>query len=176
MAPEIRTRIGPLLLIAISFSAACAFAQGFPPAEPQHTGPNNIAEANRDAFEQQEAQRLENINRQIVTNEQLQWYRGGPNIVAGRYVYRDPPGLSYVYATGRRGILGGYRQSRWIVSSDPFTPWPYVPGDIWGWQDTNRVRQPIGRREIQTGPNRWESFPIYEEPIAPAPVTDRREF
>jgi hypothetical protein len=29
------------------------------------------------------------------------------------------------------------------------------------------VRQPIGQQQIQTGPNRWESHPVYDPPLAP---------
>jgi len=53
-----------------------------------------------------------------------------------------------------------------------FEPWPYVPGDIWGYRYYDGARQSIGQRQVQTAPDRWESFPVYAPPAAPvsAPV------
>jgi hypothetical protein len=40
-----------------------------------------------------------------------------------------------------------------------------VPGDIYGYYFPPYVRQSIGQRQIQTGPNRWESHPVYPEDV-----------
>ena len=60
--------------------------------------------------------------------------------------------------------------SRW---DDPWGDvgygWPYGVGRIYGYGYYDAVRQPIGRREVQTGPNRWESFPVYAEDMLPDP-------
>lgn len=167
----------PIAAAAILLLHGHSFAQEFEPR------PYDTIQASEDAYQYHEAQRQASIDRQIATNQQLQWYRGAPNAFAGQYVYRDPPSLSFAYATGRRGIFGGFRQRQVVVTGDIFTPWPYIPGDIWGTYDSGYVRQSIGRREVQTGPNRWESHPIYgeeleREPLVPArpTITDRREF
>jgi hypothetical protein len=39
-----------------------------------------------------------------------------------------------------------------------------VPGDIWGYQHIPPSRQSIGQVQMQTGPNRWESRPVYATP------------
>jgi hypothetical protein len=180
MTGQFNRRIFTLLTVAAAILPLPAniLAQEFAPQRPY-----DGIQASEDAYHYHEAQRRANIDRQIATNEQLQWYRGVPNAYAGQYVYRDPPSLSFAYATGRRGIFGGFRQQQVVVTGDIFTPWAYIPGDIWGTYDSGYARQPIGRREVQTGPNRWESHPIYREeiqrePLEPArpTITGRREF
>lgn len=136
-------------------------------AAAQDAPPYGGLEAATDSLAPHEAQRQDNINRQLQTIDQLQWWRGLPPRGAGVYVERYPPSLDYIYVTGRRGLFGGYRERVYFGTSDIFTPWPYVPGDIWSPIDDRSVRQPIGQRQIQTGPNRWESHPVYAEPIRP---------
>lgn len=41
-----------------------------------------------------------------------------------------------------------------------------VPADPIGAFYSNPVRQPIGQRQVQTGENRWESYPIYSPEIS----------
>lgn len=62
---------------------------------------------------------------------------------------------------------------------DPFEPWPAVPGDIWGYPQNERVRQPIGHESGQVGPDRWIYRPLYAEdveggPAVPEPVAPPR--
>jgi len=41
-----------------------------------------------------------------------------------------------------------------------------VPGDVWGYPAYYQpARQPIGQQQTQTGPNRWESHPVYDPPL-----------
>jgi hypothetical protein len=144
------------LLIAVFASAAPLYAQaGF--------------DAGDEAYRAGEARRLQQINRQLSAIDQMRWWRGWSSsapLSAGRY----PPSLDYIYATGRRGLFGRYRERVVYGAYDIFEPWPIVPGDIWGSDDAGSVRQPIGQRQIQTGPNRWESYPIYREPLPPLPT------
>lgn len=58
---------------------------------------------------------------------------------------------------------------------DPFEPWPPISGDIWGYPLNERVRQPIGHQSGQTGPNRWNYRPLYEEDVEalPSPEPDQ---
>lgn len=54
----------------------------------------------------------------------------------------------------------------------PFEPWVSEPGDIWGYPQDERVRQPIGHESGQTGPNRWNYRPIYPEDVETLPAPD----
>jgi hypothetical protein len=76
------------------------------------------------------------------------------------------------------GLIGRFRERVWFGGGDIFEPWPIVAGDIWGYPFFDPIPQPIGQRQIQTGPNRWESHPVYAAPagplpIAPPPAADR---
>lgn len=52
---------------------------------------------------------------------------------------------------------------------DPFEPFPPISGDIWGYPLDERVRQPIGHQSGQTGPDRWNYRPLYEEDVESLP-------
>ncbi len=125
--------------------------------------------AGAEAYLNAEAQRRQNIARQLGHVEQLTWSLGLPNRTDGVVWYRDPPSLDYWYAYGRPAAA---LYSRRLVagSADVFEPWPRVPGDIFGYPDPAPVRQPIGHISSQTGPNRWEYHPIYAEDLAPQPA------
>lgn len=155
----------------------------------------------QDAYRYHEAMRLGNINTQLGLINQMKWYSALPAINGamgtttwygggGPGYYRDPPSLDYLYATGRRSAYGNGDYGRGLTplygggySRDIFSPWPYVPGDIYGYQWYDPVPQSIGQRQIQTGPNRWESHPVYADspPVdappaaAPAPIRERAE-
>ncbi len=122
------------------------------------------------------ARGLNAVRMQLDLIEQMKWYSGLPAYESGGSVYRDPPSLDYIYAMGRRRARDDYGRRVWPGHPDIFEPWPYVPGDIWGYQWYVPIRQPIGRVEIQTSPNRWESHPLYvDEPprlIEVAPSAD----
>jgi hypothetical protein len=124
--------------------------------------------AGAEAYLDAEAQRRQNIARQLGHVEQLTWSLGLPNRTDGVVWYRDPPSLDYWYAYGRpAGAL--YSRRLAAASADVFEPWPRLPGDIFGYPDPAPVRQPIGHISSQTGPNRWEYHPIYAEDLAPPP-------
>ena len=137
--------------------------------------PYDGLDAGRDAYELQEAERQRQIGRQLNTIDQMKWYSGiSPRYDDYTVYYRSPPSLNYAYATGQRGIFGVSPRVRGVWPYDIFKPWPYIPGDIWGYQWNDSVRQPIGQRQVQTGPNRWESHPVYATPPIPfAPLASR---
>ena len=114
-------------------------------------------QASRDAHAYAEARRVDAINRQLGWNEllKIQAATGEPNTL-----YYRP-----------------YVPLRWDTPWVDASHWPYGVGRIYGYGFYDTVPQPIGRREVQTGPNRWESFPVYAEdvvqpaiPLAPAKV------
>jgi hypothetical protein len=133
-----------------------------------------------------DAQRYHETLRQRATDRQLgligdmQWYSGLPTWYGGNtYVYR-PFSLDHLYAYGPGRSRAGPWRDGYV-----FAPWPYVPGDIWGYQHEQPVRQSLGQRQVQIGPNRWESHPVYadtdspDNPVAapetiPAPKLPRR--
>ena len=106
-------------------------------------------QASRDAQAYWDARRVDAVNRQLGWNELFKWRAatGAPETIY------DAP----------------YVPQRWDAWGNG--GWPYAIGRIDGYGFYDAVRQPIGRREVQTGPNRWESFPIYaedvERPVAP---------
>ena len=83
--------------------------------------------------------------------------------------------LDYTYAYGAGPLWGGYGQS-WAGPLAVFSPWPYVPGNIYGYPAYYQpARQPIGQQQLQAGPNRWESHPVYDPPLTmfqPLPPVD----
>ena len=83
--------------------------------------------------------------------------------------------LDFVYGYGVNPAWSGWRQGATGPLS-VFEPWPYVAGDIWGYRAYYQpARQPIGQVQTQTGPNRWESHPIYNPPLTayqPLPPVD----
>jgi hypothetical protein len=69
--------------------------------------------------------------------------------------------------------IGLNQQMRWrwtgLSSFYPgaFEAWPMIPGDIWGYPlPIFNVRQSIGQRSYQAGPNRWISEPVYPEDLS----------
>lgn len=122
-----------LLMSCMVFATGIAFAQ-----EPQHVAPYDSLQAGLDSYAYGEALRQEKIARQLNANDQMRWWRGQP---AAGDAYRYPPSLDYIYVTGRRGLFGRYRERVYFGSRDIFTPWPVVPGDIWGTADTSTARE-----------------------------------
>lgn len=179
--------------IAISLRLSCVgiglwVATYVSPAGAQYsTGGYTPIESGLDAYRYHEGMRLGNIRTQLGLIDQMKWYSALPAVnsalgtaawygAGGQGYFRDPPSLDYLYATGRRSAYGYGAWGRGLTplygggySRDIFSPWPYVPGDIYGYQWYNPVPQSIGQRQIQTGPNRWESHPVYASPPLVAP-------
>jgi hypothetical protein len=137
-------------------------------------------QAGADAYETAEEQRRERIDDQLYLNDAMRARYGWP--LASESVvwygnargYGRPLGIDYAYAyssdplPGRRGGRL-YFERYWSPPLSVFEPWPYVPGDIYGYNFPPVIRQSIGQRQGQTGPNRWESHPVYADELSAAP-------
>ena len=148
-----RTIVVVVLAITLAFSAASSLiADEF--ASP--LGPYDGPQAGLDAYALGEARRLDAINRQLGWNELFKWQAATQRSSS---IYYDP----YI-----PGFDAGIGDGGWIPSALDYRP-------IWGYGYFETVRQPIGQRQVQTGANRWESFPIYideDGPAIAAPVID----
>jgi hypothetical protein len=143
--------------------------------------PYDSIQAGYDAYRLAEERRRADLAHQIYVNDQVRYWAGlpttrgetvyyydvgGPASYAGAAFYGaatpllPPATLEYTYAYGRRGLLGRYRGSLTVFES-----WPFVPDDLYGYRYYTPVRQPIGQHQEQTGPDRWESHPVYDPPL-----------
>jgi hypothetical protein len=122
-----------------------------------------------------ERQRREAIDRQLQTIETIQWYNAWYDAWGRHYARRYA--LPYIYAYAPPFAA---RRAHWAtegyVPAPPFTPWPFVPGDIYGYPYTPRVEQPEGHEKVWTGPNSYIYRPRYKEPppdvSPPAPMPE----
>lgn len=87
-----------------------------------------------------EAARQAAVRRQVELNDVLRWRSGFPP-ANGAYYYPTIPLLSE----------------------------PLPKGWLWlrPWRNDFAARQPVGRMQVQTGPDRWESHPVYAAPPLP---------
>jgi hypothetical protein len=147
--------------------------------EPQFPKKYSTLDAGRDAYERAERKRRENINRQVQTIDDIAWYQAWPGS------YRWPPSLASIYADpyryapgpgglARRAISRAFRAPLPWSYGPVFEPWPFVPGDIWGYPYVDRVEQPLGHKTIQTGPNSYIYRPFYARDLAAQEVPSER--
>lgn len=122
--------------------------------------PYDGIQAGKDAHAYWEARRRDAINRQLGWNE---FYKYRAAWDRPYTIYYDP------YVPG--GYLHG-DVAPWgpLALWDGASPWPYARGRIIGYGFYDTVPQPIGQRHIQTGPNRWESHPVYADDVFPKDV------
>jgi hypothetical protein len=151
-------------------------------AQEVRSRPYDGIQAGLDAFSLAEEQRRANLAAQIQTNDAVRAAAGLPT-TRGETIYYyggySPYGVipwdaAYAYGYSRSGLFGR-RTTVYGYGGPVFTPWPYVPGDIYGYRTVPTVRQPIGQRQEQTGENRWESHPVYDPPVPayrPLPPVD----
>jgi hypothetical protein len=146
-----------------------------------------------DAYRLAEQQRQANVSQQLYLNDQLRAWNGVPPSGASTTFYgygaptwsgytpatagyapaagplnSIPPqaNLNYAYGYGYTRPLGAVA-TPW-GSLSVFEPWPYVPGDIYGYPYVPQpARQPIGRYEVHTSPTHWESQPVYAPSLPP---------
>ena len=122
--------------------------------------------------------RAEETGREAV-NRQLQL----ADDIRGMNTWAPTPyraSLPYIYGYAPRAARRVERAFERRV--DPvFTPWPRVPGDIYGYPYYPSVKQPIGHEKIWTSPNSYVYRPKYApstpqpaRPAAPAPTPARR--
>lgn len=153
-------------LVAAMLLSRVAFGQ-------QTARPYDGIQAGYDAYQLGEEKRQRNIGQQIYLNDRMRaWttplatygYGYGPYLST----YGVPPASrDYAYAYGNSPGLyyPGYGSRYAARPLTVFEPWPYVPGDIWGDFYTPPLRQPVAQVQSQTGPNRWESHPVYSPPL-----------
>lgn len=142
-------------------------------------------QAGLDAYQLAEERRQANLQAQIAANDAARAAAGLPTTRSETIYYYNgysPYGVvpwdaayayggTFGYAT--TGIFG--RRAVSISTGPVFTPWPYVPGDIYGYRTYPQVRQPIGQRQVQIDENTWESHPVYDPPLPqhrPLPPVD----
>lgn len=183
-----------LATLVVGFALApLAVAQQVTSPQPQAVSrPYDGIQAGLDAFRLGEEQRQANVSQQLFFNDQMRFWNGYPTsgVNAIYYGYLSPgamlaygygapvmtrANLDFVYGYGVNPAWSGWGQGATGPLS-VFSPWPYVPGDIWGYRAYYQpARQPIGQVQTQTGPNRWESHPIYSPPLTayqPLPPVD----
>jgi hypothetical protein len=180
--------------VAVAIFVASAGIAGVAAAQqPVVIGrPYDGIQAGLDAFRLAEEKRQVAVAQQLFLNDQMRFWNGYPTS-RGETIYYGYPSpaamyaygfaapsaplanLDYAYAYGAGPLWGGFRRS-WAGPLAVFQPWPYVPGDIYGYRAHYQpARQPIGQTQMQTGPNRWESHPVYDPPLTeyrPLPPVD----
>jgi hypothetical protein len=118
-------------------------------------------QAGAESYGRAEAERQAAVRRQVQLNDLMRWRVGLP----------PANGVFYAPLPVRPWIAPGYG------FSDPYEAWgqvvfpyPGIYADALAYRAVPASRQPVGRIGVQTGPNRWESRPVYAAPIpAPAP-------
>jgi hypothetical protein len=162
-------RVSRLTLIAVVaglFVSRLALSQ-------QPVRPYDGIQAGYDAYQLGEEKRQRNVGQQIYLNDRMRalttplaTYGYGYGPYASTYGVM-PASRDYAYAYGNSPGLyyPGYGSRYSGRPLTVFEPWPYVPGDIWGDFYTPPLRQPVAQVQSQTGPNRWESHPVYNPPL-----------
>jgi len=150
---EMFSRRGCAWTLSLLFScASIAAAQDAAPP----TRPYDGIQAGLDAFRLAEEKRQGAASQQLFLNDQLKYWSGIPTS-RGETIY-------YGYASPAAFPAYGFGA-------------PVMPGYIYGYPYYPFVpfRQSIGQQQVQTGPNRWESHPIYDPPLTeyrPTPPVD----
>jgi hypothetical protein len=143
-----------------------------PAQEARAQRPYDGIQAGFDAWQLGEERRQAAVAEQLRTSDDLKFWSGLPTSrgeVLEEYLPPAPyvvPGYAeYGYEYGARGPLRRtqVRERVW-VAPPAVGPLPYGPRYTVG-SAPPLVRQPVGRVEMQTGPNRWESHPVYDPPL-----------
>ena len=147
MQPTIRSLVPASALLAATL-ATCWFVH---PAPAYGQGPLlTPQQAGRESYWYFESQRQANVQRQLGWIDTTRWLNGLPNRYTG---LRNSPSLAAIYSGATTGLVpGGY----------VFEPWPYVPGDIYGFQWDDLGSQPIGNDVVFAGPNRYSYRAVYD--------------
>ncbi len=141
----------------------------------QQPRPYDGIQAGLDAFRLAEEQRQARVAQQLAQADQFKFWAGLPTSRGETIYYGYPPAYAALPRANRDYLYAyGYGRSGYRPLT-VFEPWPFVPGDIYGYVDYRPLRQPLGQWQGQTGPNRWESHPVYDPPLAdyrPLPPVD----
>jgi hypothetical protein len=148
------------LVVLLAFGAQSLHAQS--PAPPR---PYDGIQAGLDAFRLAEEQRQIAAGRQLELNDALKFRAGLPTSRAlAEYGYAVPPAGALwdePYPFTGRWYWDEIRFRHAIGSAAWFGPWPHASGSAYA----PPIRQPVGQAQTQTGPNRWESHPVYDPPL-----------
>jgi hypothetical protein len=137
--------------------------------------------AGQQAYQEFEGQRRAAASGQIELNQilrnRLPW-----SSPYGDTIYYAPPGYGYGggYSSYGYGVTMhrpyGYQPQNYLGLTAAFGPGAYLPyPSLFAYSYVPPpIRQPIGTRQVQTGPRRWESFPVYGDEETP-PVAAPRE-
>jgi hypothetical protein len=123
--------------------ATALLALASPSLSLAQSRPYDGIQAGLDAFRLAEEQRQTLASYQLTLNDHLKFWSGMPTS-RGETIY-------YGYASP---AYAGYVPGSLLIY--PLYP-TYYPV----------ARQPIGQRQEQTAPNRWESHPVYDPPLTP---------
>jgi hypothetical protein len=132
--------------------------------------------AGHDAYQEFEGQRRAAAGAQIELNQilrnRLPW-----SSPYGDTIYYAPPAYGYGsgYSSYGYGVTMhrpyGYSPQNYLGLTAAFGPGAYIPyPSLFAYSYVAPpIRQPIGMRQVQTGPRRWESYPVYgDEPVPEA--------
>ena len=143
--------------------------------------------AGQQAYQEFEGQRRAAAGAQIELNQilrnRLPW-----SSPYGDTIYYAPPGYGGGYSSLGYSSLGygvtlhrpyGYSPQNYLGATYAFGPGTYIPyPSLFAYSYVPPpIRQPIGMRQVQTGPRRWESHPVYADdapPPTPPAVAPRR--
>lgn len=143
--------------------------------------------AGQEAWQQAEAERRAAVGAQVELNQ----------IMRNRLPWSSPYGETIYYAPPGYAVAGGYSTpwgtgltmhraysdspQGYLGATAAFGPGTYIPyPSLFAYAyPPPPLRKPIGQRQVQTGPRRWESYPIYAEdseaspPVAGPPLAPR---
>lgn len=140
-----------VLAVALAIPAARAEERGEVVYPPAYDG----FQAGRDAQAYAEARRRDAINRQLGWNE---LFKARAAAAQSGATYYEP----YLPYAPNAPYAPAFDAPYWMDA--------YGYGRIYGYGFYDAVPQPIGRRQVQTGPNRWESHPVYAEDVIKRPA------
>ncbi len=156
--------MGRLLFLILVTGVTCTVSAQ-PPDSKRAAPPSHYTafDAMAESYQRGDARRRWLVGRQIALIQDQRRWNGLPPTVP---LCRTGPDRVSFYAYG----------NQWDLPSclPAFEPWPYVPGYVWGYQFDDPAPQPIDRRQVQTGPGRWVSYPVYPgEPADGEPLEER---
>lgn len=124
--------------------------------------PYDGIQAGFDAYRLGEERRRSDFQQQLNLNEDLRAWSAPRSWPSETMWYGDAAWPAY------GGWGSPYDYGYGYGSAAPVRgAWPYGLGGFARPTYATPYRQPVGRWEGQTGPNRWESHPIYDPPIVP---------
>jgi hypothetical protein len=117
-------------------------------------------QASQDAYQRAEAERRTEIQQQTQLTQQLRWQNA--------WAYPPyTPTLADIYGSGYvPRPARTFRQAVRLGYAPAFSPWPRVPGDIYGYPYYGFPSQPIGHTKMWIGQNGYVYRPIYPPPVA----------